>query len=88
MTDFEDHAAKLARLAAATEALAPPSGLADRVMLRVEREKLEREPWGARGIVLGLFAAAAALSIWVSSSAQSELDRDALSSFDVVELEQ
>lgn len=85
-TSGDEHDRKLERLAERTAALTPPPGYADRVMVRVERET--REPWAARGLALGVFAAAAAAAIWVSSAAQSELDGEALSSFDVVELEQ
>ncbi len=74
------------RLRARTAGIAPPTDFSDRVMARVERS--EREPWAARGIAMGLFAAAAALAIWVSSTAQQQLDSEALSSFDLVELEQ
>lgn len=88
MTRSDEHDAALARLAERTAALGPPGGFTDRVMARIEREEKERDPWAARGVVLGLLAAAAAISIWVSSAAQRELDGEALSSFDVVELEQ
>ncbi|MCA9600180.1 MAG: hypothetical protein KC776_43050 [Myxococcales bacterium] len=80
--------ARLNRLAQATEGLSPPADFADRVMLAVEQLPVRREPWVARGIALSLFAAAAAVSIYVSSSAQTTLDTTALSNFDVVELEQ
>lgn len=83
MTDEDD---VIERLTARTAGLEPPVGFSDRVMARVERA--EREPWASRGVALALFAAAAALAIWVSSAAQRQLDGEALSSFDLVELEQ
>lgn len=88
MTRRDEQDVTLESLAARTAGLRAPAGFTDRVMAAVERERAERDPWAARGVVLGLLAVAAAVSIWVSSAAQNELDGEALSSFDVVELEQ
>jgi hypothetical protein len=88
MTTHDADDARLERLARATADLEPPASFADGVMASVSREPARREPWVARGIALSLFAAAAAVSIYVSSSAQASLDSTALSNFDLVELEQ
>ncbi len=88
MTTHDAEDARLQRLAQATADLRPPASFADDVMAAVSREPARREPWVARGIALSLFAAAAAVSIYMSSSAQANLDTTALSNFDLVELEQ
>lgn len=88
MTKRDEFDARLERLAARTAALAAQPGLTERVMDAVERDVAERSSWAARGVVLGVLAAAAAAAIWISSAAQSELDGRALSAFDTVELEQ
>ncbi|MCK6536895.1 MAG: hypothetical protein L6Q84_28335 [Polyangiaceae bacterium] len=85
MTDEPD--TLLASLAERTGGLEPPPDFAARVLARVGATR-EREPWAARGVVLGLLAAAAALAIWVSASAQQEIDARALSGLELVELEQ
>lgn len=88
MTERDEFDLALERLAARTAELREPAGFADRIMAVVDREPVERPIWVARGVVLAVLSAAAAATIWISSSAQHELDAAALSSFDVVELEQ
>lgn len=88
MTERDDLDLSLERLTARTAELRAPAGFADRIMAAVDREPVERPIWVARGVVLGVLAAAAAATVWISTSAQHELDAAALSSIDVVELEQ
>lgn len=85
MTDDTD--TRLESLAQRTRGLEPPPDFTARVLARVEAAR-EREPWAARGVVLGVLAVAAAVAIWVSASAQQEVDATAVSGLDLVELEQ
>lgn len=85
MTDEPD--SLFESLARRTGGLEPPADFTARVLARVAANR-EREPWAVRGVVLGMLAAAAALAIWVSASAQQEIDARALSGLELVELEQ
>ncbi len=78
---------QLEALARATQSLAPSPGFEARVMARV-RSQVERESWKSRGVLLGCFAAAAAVAIWVAQVEQRQVDTDALTLFDSMELTQ
>lgn len=77
----------LERLRERTAGIAPPPGFSDRVLALVENLPRPGRPGKERMLALGLFAAAAAAAMFLSSGAQSSLDARAISSFDVVELE-
>jgi len=87
MTKRDSIDERLAELGAATAEVMAPSALTDRVMSAIEREPTQNGFWTARGVALAIFAAAAAIAVFVSSGAQSSFDQQALSSFDTVELE-
>ncbi|MCB9588388.1 MAG: hypothetical protein H6718_23470 [Polyangiaceae bacterium] len=78
---------QLAALARATDSLAPSAGFEARVMARI-RERVERESWKSRGVLLGCFAAAAAIAIWVAQIEQRQVDTTALTLIDSLELSQ
>ncbi|MCA9628981.1 MAG: hypothetical protein KC766_14980 [Myxococcales bacterium] len=78
---------QLEALTRATQSLAPSPGFEARVMTRI-RARVERESWRSRGILLGCFAAAAAAAIWVAQLEQRQVDTDALTLFDSMELTQ
>lgn len=78
---------QLAELARATQGLAPSPGFEARVMARV-RERVERESSRSRGILLGCFAAAAAIAIWVAQVEQRQVETHALTLMDSMELTQ
>jgi hypothetical protein len=79
--------ARLERLRERTESLVPSAGFSDRVLGLVESLPRPNRPGKERMLALGLFAAAAAVAMFLSSGAQSSLDERAISSFDSVELE-
>ncbi|MGE0328662.1 MAG: hypothetical protein AB7K71_32120 [Polyangiaceae bacterium] len=78
---------QLAALARATDSLEPSPGFEGRVMARV-RERVERETWRSRRILLGCFAAAAAIAIWVAQIEQRQADTTTLTLIDSMELSQ
>jgi hypothetical protein len=83
----ETDEARLGSLRDRTQNLAPSAGFGDRVLLMVENLPRPSRPGRERLFALGLFAAAAALAMFLSSGAESSLDERTISSFDVVELE-
>jgi len=87
MSNPETDDVRLARLTNATADLKPPADFADRVMRGVELESVRQEPWLARSVTLGLFAAAAAFAVYMSWGAQATLDSQAISTFDSVEID-
>lgn len=83
----ETDESRLDSLRERTQKLAPSAGFADRVLAMVEKVPRPSRPGRERVFALGLFAAAAALAMFLSSGAESSLDERTISSFDVVELE-
>lgn len=81
--------ARLERLAERTAGIAPPPGFADRMALAVQRAAPARSGlWEVGRVALVAFAVAAAAAVAWSNAAQKQLDRNALTAFDAVEVEQ
>jgi hypothetical protein len=81
--------ARLERLAEQTAHIAPPPGFADRIALAVGGAEPARNGlWEVGRVALVAFAIAAALAVVWSNVAQKQVDQNALSAFDAIEVEQ